>query len=87
MLMTLIPWEEYIDNTKKNKLLLFDATEESVLEVNTAKMLMLRYQKVETKHSINIAGRSFEDVVTFKYLGTTLTDQMCTHNEIKIRLI
>jgi hypothetical protein len=52
----------------------------------TKYMLMLRSQKIGKKHSIKIANRSFEDVVKFKYLGTTLTDQNCMHEEIKSRL-
>jgi hypothetical protein len=49
-------------------------------------MLMSRSQKTGQKHSIKIASRSFPDVAQFKYLGTTLTDQNCMHEEIKSRL-
>jgi hypothetical protein len=49
-------------------------------------MLMSRSQKIGQKHSIKIANRSFEDVAKFKYLGTTLRDQNCMHEEIKSRL-
>jgi hypothetical protein len=44
------------------------------------------YQKAGQKHSIKIANISFEYVAKFKYLGTTLTDQNCMHEEIKTRL-
>jgi hypothetical protein len=47
---------------------------------------MSRSQKVGQKYSIKIANRSFEDVAKFKYLGTTLTDQNCMHEEINSRL-
>jgi hypothetical protein len=43
-------------------------------------------QKIGQRHSIKIANRSFRDVAKFKYLGTTLTDQNCMHEEIKSRL-
>jgi hypothetical protein len=49
-------------------------------------MLMSRYKKAGQMHSINIANSSFEDVAKFKYLGTTLTDQSCMHEEIKSKL-
>jgi hypothetical protein len=49
-------------------------------------MLLSRYQKVGQKHSIKIGNRSIEDVATFKYLGTTLTDKNCMHEKIKNRL-
>jgi hypothetical protein len=47
---------------------------------------MTRSQKTRQKHSIQILNRSFEDVAKFKYLGKTLTDQNCMHEEIKSRL-
>jgi hypothetical protein len=49
-------------------------------------MLMSHNQKTWQKHSTELVNRSFEDVTKFKYLGTTLTDQNCTHEEIKSRL-
>jgi hypothetical protein len=36
--------------------------------------------------SIKIVNRSSESVAKFRYLGTTLTDQNCIHEEIKSRL-
>jgi hypothetical protein len=49
-------------------------------------MLMSGSQKIGQKHSIKIADRSVEDVAKFIYLGTTLTEQNCIHEEIKSRL-
>jgi hypothetical protein len=47
---------------------------------------MSRSQKIGQKHSIKIANRSFEGGAKFRYVGTTLTDQNCMHEEIKSRL-
>jgi aspartate carbamoyltransferase regulatory subunit len=68
---------EIIDTMKKNTDALLDARKVVGLEVNPEKtkyMLMSHSQKIEQKHSIKIANRSFEDMAKFKYLGTTLTD-------------
>jgi hypothetical protein len=80
---------ENIDTIKKNTEVLLDASKEVGLEVNPEKtkyMLTSHSQKIGQTHSIKIANRSFEDVAKFKYLGTTLTDQNCMHEEIKSRL-
>jgi hypothetical protein len=65
------------------------ASKEVGIEVNQEKtkyMLMSRSQKVVQKHSIKISNRSFEGEARLKYLGTTLTDQNCMHEEIKSKL-
>jgi hypothetical protein len=49
-------------------------------------MFMSHYQKAGQKRSVKIANRSFEDAAEFKYLGATLTDQTCTHEESKNRV-
>jgi hypothetical protein len=49
-------------------------------------MLMSRSQKIGQTYSIKLANRPFKDVAKFKYLGTTLTDQNCTHEEFNSRL-
>jgi hypothetical protein len=49
-------------------------------------MLVSRCQKAGQRQSIKIGNWSFEDVAKFKYVGTTLADQNCIHEEIKSRL-
>jgi hypothetical protein len=80
---------ENIDTIKKNTEALLGANEGLGLEENPEKtkyMLMSLSQKIGQKHSIKIGNRSFEVVAKFKYLGTTLTDQNCMHEEVKSRL-
>jgi hypothetical protein len=79
---------ENIDTIQRNKEV--DTSKEVGLEVNPEKtkyMLMLRYQKAGQRQSIKIVNRSFEYVAKFRYLGKTVTDQNCMHEEIKSRLI
>jgi hypothetical protein len=52
----------------------------------TKYMLRPPYQKAGPRHNTKKANSSFEDMITLKYLGTTLTDQKCIHEEIKSRL-
>jgi hypothetical protein len=80
---------ENIDTIKKNTEALLDVSKEVGVEVSVEKtkyVLMSHYHKIEQKHSIKTGNRCFEYVAKFKYLGTTLTDQKCMHEEIKSRL-
>jgi hypothetical protein len=52
----------------------------------TKDMLISRSQKIGQNRSIKIANKFLEDVAKFKYLGTTLKDLNCMHEEIKSRL-
>jgi hypothetical protein len=80
---------ENIDTIQRNTKALLDASKEVGLEVNPEKtkyMLMSRCQKAGQRQSIKIGNRFFESVAKVKYLGTTLTDQNCIHEEIKSRI-
>jgi len=41
---------------------------------------------MQAKSQQKMVNKSFENVEQFKYLGTTLTDQIFTREEIKSRL-
>jgi hypothetical protein len=86
--LTLIYWEKtYITQEKKEALL--DVDKEVGLEVYPEKskyMLRPPYQKAGQRHYIKKANSSFEDVVTLKYFGTTLTDHNFMYEEIKSKL-
>jgi hypothetical protein len=49
-------------------------------------MVMLRHLNSEQYQNRRSANESFENVVKFKYLGTTLINQNDIHDEIKSRL-
>jgi hypothetical protein len=80
---------ENTDTIQRIMKALLDASKKVGLEVSPEKtkyMLVSRCQKAGQRQSIKIGKRSFESVAKFKYLGTTLTDQNCIHEEIKSRL-
>jgi hypothetical protein len=49
-------------------------------------MIMSRHPNARQNQKIRTANESFQNVATFKYLGTTLTNQNDIHDEIKSRL-
>jgi hypothetical protein len=44
------------------------------------------HQNAGQNHNITIANRSLENVVQFKFLGTTVTNQILIHDKIKSKL-
>jgi hypothetical protein len=49
-------------------------------------MFMSRHQTAGQSNSLRVAIEAFERVAKFMYLGATLTDQNCIHEEIRNRL-
>jgi hypothetical protein len=52
----------------------------------TKYMFMSYHQTAGQSNYIRVANKSFEKVAKFKYLGPTLMDQNCIHEEIRSRL-
>jgi ribosomal protein S2 len=78
-----------IDVIKKNMETLIDASKEVGLKVNTEKtkyMLLSRHQNAGQSYNIEIANRCFDNVVKFRYVRTTITNQNPIQEEIKRRL-
>jgi hypothetical protein len=76
-----------INATKENSETLLEAIRDIGLEINAEKikyMIMSHLLYSGHNQNIRIANESFESVATFKYLGTTLTNQNDIHDEIKI---
>jgi hypothetical protein len=75
-----------IDAIKKNTETLIDASKEVGVETNveeTKYMLLSLSRNAGQNRDIKIANRSFENVSHFKYLGTTVTNQNVTQEEIR----
>jgi hypothetical protein len=69
-----------INTIKENSETLLKASRDIGLEINAEKtkyMIMSRHPYSGQNQNIRIANESFENVATFKYLGTTLTNQKC----------
>jgi hypothetical protein len=77
----------YTDNV--NLLRDLEASRDICLEINAEKtkyMIMSRYPNSGQNQNVRIPNESFENVATFKYLGTTLTNENDIRDEIKSRL-
>jgi hypothetical protein len=80
---------ENINTIKKNADALLDASKEIGLEVNSEKskyIFMSLYQTAGQNNYVRVANKSFDKLAKFNYLGSTLTDQNCIHEEIRSRL-
>jgi hypothetical protein len=78
-----------VNSVKENSETLLEASRDVGLEINAEKtkyMIMSRYPNSGQNQNIKIANESFENVATFKYFETTLTNQNGIHDEIKSRL-
>jgi len=77
---------ESIHTLKENAEALVAATREIGLEVSADKtkyMVMSRDQNAGRIHSVRIDNSTFERVEEFKYLGTTLTNQILLRKKLR----
>jgi hypothetical protein len=78
-----------VNTIEENSETLSEASRDIGLGINAGRIkytIMSRHPKPGQKQNIRIANESFQNVVKFKYLGMTLTNQNDIHDEIKSRL-
>jgi ribosomal protein S2 len=78
-----------IHTIKKNTKALLGASKKVGLKVNAKKteyMFVTHHQNAQQNHKLLNANKSSENVVKFRYVGMTLTNQNCIHEEINNRL-
>jgi hypothetical protein len=77
---------ESVHTVKENTLDLLVTSKENGLDVNADKtkyMVMSQDQNAGRSHSINIDNSSFKRVEEFKYLGTTVTNQILFRKKLR----
>jgi hypothetical protein len=78
-----------VNTIKENSETLLEASSDIGIEINAEKtkyVIMSRYPNSGQNQNIRIANESFENVLKFKYLGKTLTNQNDIRDVIKSRL-
>jgi hypothetical protein len=78
-----------VNTIKEDSETLLEASRDIGLEINAEKtkyMIMSHHLNSRQNQNIRIGNESFENVVTFKYLGMTLINKNDIHDEIKSRL-